>query len=384
MKNNLEKLSETSVKLTIEVKLNEVDDIISSVYNKASENLNVAGFRKGKVPKPVIEQKVGIPFLLNEISNDVISKYYQEVALSNDLKVMRQPEIDVKELFDLKDAKSKMVFEATVDVRPEIKIPSIKDQVITVEVAEVTKDAVETELKLLQERLSTKNEDGSIETPELNDDFAMSYGVDSLDELKNKVTDDLKNRNLGMSVREAGDKALENLLSKVKFDLPKKVIEEQVNHFLENGGAKDSKKPTNEEIKLANKRAESDIKAQVLLDSYADENDIKVSQEEIINYISNTSYQYGVPPEQFIQMIIQNNQLPSVAAEVSRSKTLAHMLKQSKVVDQDKNELDLSPWIGGDEEKAESKSSVKKKSSTKQRKTKADAEKTAKVKTEEK
>lgn len=362
----VEKVNETSVKVNIKVELSQMNDIVEKVYKELSESVKASGFRKGKIPKAIINQKVGVNYVINEIVNEAISKFYQQAALDNSLKVMGQPAVDIVKLIDLNNSKSVLEFNATVDVRPEIKIPDLSGTKIDVEIKKVTKEDIENELKTLQTRFSTKNEDGTVVTPEINDEFAKNFEIDTLKELKDKISEDLENRAVSISVGQAGDKILDIAMEKITVKLPEKVVDTQINHFLSNGGAKDPQNPTDEEKKLAKKRAEKDISSQVFLDTYADENNIGVSQEEIMNYAYSMSSQYGISPEQFLQYMIQNNQMPMMAAEVSRSKTLAHMLRNAKVVDQNGKELDLSPWIGSEDDNKSTKSTTVK---TKARKT---------------
>jgi FKBP-type peptidyl-prolyl cis-trans isomerase (trigger factor) len=365
MKSNVTKLSDTSAKLDIEVVVDEVKDLINKSYKDLAEKVNIPGFRKGHIPRKVLDQKVGKGYVLEEVVNNAINKYYQQAALDNNIKAMAQPEVDVEEVFDFDKDGSVLKFAATVDVRPEIKIPSLEGKEVHVEISDVDDKAVDQQLENLRQRMATKNENGETELPELDDNFAASLEADSIDELKKRIKEDLGNQMIAQTVGKAGDDLLDEVLKGLDIPLPEKVVDQQVEYFLERqaGAVKDGeekKEPTAEEKKLAKKRAESDIRSQVFLDSYADENDIKVGQNEILNYLSNMAMSYGIGPDQFIQMMVQNGQLPLAAAEVSRSKTLAHMLRQVKVLDQNNKEVDYTPWIGAGDDDAATKKATKK------------------------
>ncbi|MDR2508647.1 MAG: hypothetical protein LBC50_00750 [Candidatus Ancillula sp.] len=364
--NTVKKIDETSTRLDVKVSATEYKDIVTKVYEDIASQVKVPGFRKGKVPRQIINQRVGTAYVIEEVTNQVISKYYQNAALENDLKVMGQPEVEVISAYSPLDESKDIEFTATVDVRPEIKLPELKGRSVKVTVEKPAKDELEARIESLRQNASTKNEDGSIETPD-DEDLAAILGVEDFADLKEKVSADLEAAALSRSVGDAGDKVLEDLLKDTDIPLPQKVVDQQVEHFLQNdpsrqNATKKDAEPTAEERKTATKRAESDIRAQVLLDTYADENDIKVGQNEIFTYLQNTAYQYGIEPNQFIQMMASQGQIPLAAAEVSRSKTLAHMLRRVKVIDEKGKELDISRFIGEDEPaetKAETKAGTK-------------------------
>jgi FKBP-type peptidyl-prolyl cis-trans isomerase (trigger factor) len=355
MKNNLKKLSDTSVELKVTLDAQDVEPIVEKTYAEVASHVKVAGFRKGKVPRQIINQRVGTAYIIEEVTNEAINQFYSKAALEQNIKVMGQPTVDVEQPYDFASPNKGIAFTAKVDVRPEVEIPSVEGRKLSVEVKATSKDDISQRLEFAREQVAQMNaSDGekSVELPALDDEFAKSIGFEKLDDLKKAVESDLEQANLSAAVGSAGDKILEELLSEVTIPLPEKVVEDQVENFLKT--QKDQgKKPDAKERDEAKERAERDIRSQILLDTYADQNDIKVAQEEIINYATNMSQQYGIDPNQFLQMMMQQGQLPMLASEVSRSKTLAHMLRRIEVSDQKGKVLDLTPYIGADEEKKE-------------------------------
>jgi trigger factor len=97
-------------------------------------------------------------------------------------------------------------------------------------------------------------------------------------------------------------------------------------------------------------QATTALRNQILLDTLAEQLEIKVSQNELLDYLVNASRQYGMDPNTFIQTIDQQGQIPTMVAEVARSKALAVALRRVAVTDNAGQAVDLSEFIGSDAE----------------------------------
>ena len=151
MKSTVETLSPTRVKLAVELPFDEVEPSIAAAAKKVGAQIRVPGFRPGKVPARVIEQRVGRASLLNEAINDLLPLKYTEAIRENEIKALGQPDIEVTELDDGK----LLSFTAEVDVRPEITVPDLAGVAVSVDDAEVTDDDVDTQLDDLRARFGT-------------------------------------------------------------------------------------------------------------------------------------------------------------------------------------------------------------------------------------
>ncbi|GHT81325.1 hypothetical protein FACS1894125_1840 [Actinomycetota bacterium] len=358
MKSNVKNLGPTEAELKVEVLAADSKSIVDATYKELSEQVKVPGFRKGKVPKTIINQQVGVGYIAGQVTEKVVQEFYSQAAIEADLKVMSHPDIKVEQAYDVNNIDKPVIFVATVIVRPEVKVPELDGETLKIEVKTPTKEEIKERVELFRTNSSTKNEDGTVEAPD-DEDLVATLGLESMKELEERVSQELENGSLAKGVADAGDLIIARLLDKVKFELPEKLVGEQVENFLSQNFQGETK-PTDADRKKAKESAEKDLRAQIVLDTYADENEIKVENDEIANYLANTAQQYGIDPNQFIQMMVQQGQLPLAAAEVSRSKTLAHMLRRVKVTDQKGKELDLTPWIGVDGDKAQDKTSKKK------------------------
>ncbi|WP_298075760.1 trigger factor [uncultured Corynebacterium sp.] len=151
MKSSVEKLSATRTKLTIEVPFEELKPEFDKAYATLAQQVNMPGFRKGKVPAKILEARLGRGVVLDQVINEMLPSRYSQAVEENDVKALGQPEIEIAELEDGKH----ITFTAEVDVRPEIEVPDFS--AISVEVAPLKADdeAIDAELKNLQARFGT-------------------------------------------------------------------------------------------------------------------------------------------------------------------------------------------------------------------------------------
>ncbi|OFT36271.1 trigger factor [Corynebacterium sp. HMSC08A12] len=151
MKSSVEKLSATRTKLTIEVPFEELKPEFDKAYATLAQQVNMPGFRKGKVPAKILEARLGRGVVLDQVINEMLPSRYSQAVEENDVKALGQPEIEISELEDGKH----ITFTAEVDVRPEIEVPDFS--AISVEVAPLKADdeAIDAELKNLQARFGT-------------------------------------------------------------------------------------------------------------------------------------------------------------------------------------------------------------------------------------
>ncbi len=153
MKSAVETLSPTRVKLSVEVTSEELAPRMDAAYKTIGQQVNVPGFRRGKVPNRIIDQRFGRGTVVQEAVNDALGEYYAQAMAENDLTPMRQPEVNVTEL--PLEAEQQLKFEAEVDVVPSFELPDFST--ITVEVDPVTVDEedVQTRLDNLRARFGT-------------------------------------------------------------------------------------------------------------------------------------------------------------------------------------------------------------------------------------
>ncbi|MDJ1138256.1 trigger factor [Streptomyces iconiensis] len=153
MKSAVETLNPTRVRLTVEVPFEELKDSLDAAYKKINQQVTVPGFRKGKIPARVIDQRFGRGAVLEEAVNDALPKFYQSAVEEAELNVLGQPEVDIT---DLKDDEL-LSFTAEVDVRPEIEIPDYSGIEVEVDATEVSEEDVDQAVEQLRERFASTN-----------------------------------------------------------------------------------------------------------------------------------------------------------------------------------------------------------------------------------
>ena len=151
MKSAVEKLSPTRVKLSIDVPFAELAPHIDGAYKSLSEKINIPGFRKGKVPAAMIDQRVGRAAVLDEAINSALPTFYSQAAKDNDVLVIGRPNVEITELVD----NEKFSFTVEVDIRPDIKLPNFSEIKIEVDDVKVTDADVDEQGESLRTRFGT-------------------------------------------------------------------------------------------------------------------------------------------------------------------------------------------------------------------------------------
>ena len=151
MKTDVEELSPTRVRLTIEVPFSELKADLDKAYREVARQVRVPGFRPGRTPPRVIDQRVGRGAVLEQAMNDAVPKLYGKALEEHEVFALGQPELEITKLDDGKE----LAFTAEVDVRPKFEIPDLDGLPVTVDDAEVTPDQVEEYLGALRERFAS-------------------------------------------------------------------------------------------------------------------------------------------------------------------------------------------------------------------------------------
>jgi trigger factor len=154
VKSAVETLSPTRAKLTVEVPFEELKPSLDAAYKKIAQQINVPGFRRGKVPPMVIDRQVGRGVVLDEAINEALPKLYVEALQANDLEPLAQPEIDITRFED----NETLEFTAEVDVRPEVELPDYTSLEVSVDDIAVTDADVEEQVQALRERFASLSE----------------------------------------------------------------------------------------------------------------------------------------------------------------------------------------------------------------------------------
>lgn len=421
MKTTVEKLSPTRAKLTISVTPDELQPSIKHAYEHIAEQVTIPGFRKGKVPPPIIDQRVGKAAVLEHAVNEGLDGFYRRAIEENDVRPLGRPEADITEWPNEKDFSGDLLLTIEVDVRPEVTLPDFDDITITVDKAEVTADDVEEELDRLRSRFGTlvtvdrpaktgdfaqidlkaeiggeevdtaanisyeigsgelidgidealdtltagetttfeaplmggdhEGENAQItvtlnavkerELPEADDDFAqIASEFDTIGELRQSLRTQVERAKVFGQGTAARDQLVDKLLELVEIPVPEQLVEDEVHRHLE----QENRLEDDVHRAEVKESSEKTFKTQILLDEVAQNEDIKVSQDELTQYLVQGAAQYGMDPNEFVKILSENGQIPSMVGEVARNKALAIILGKVKVVDTDGKPVDLAEF----------------------------------------
>ncbi len=145
---NVEKMENSTAKITFEATAEQLDEAILKVYNKNKKSFNIPGFRKGKVPFKMVEKMYGIEIFYEEAANELVGEAYAAAVKESGLDVVAQPDLELKEI----EKGKPVVFEAVVTVRPEIKLGKYKGVEVEAIDITVTDEDVDAELDRVKEQ----------------------------------------------------------------------------------------------------------------------------------------------------------------------------------------------------------------------------------------
>ena len=211
------------------------------------------------------------------------------------------------------------------------------------------------------------------ELPDADDDFAqLASEFDTLAELRENLTEQVRRVKRVHQAEQIRDNALETLLELVEVPLPEGIVQAQVDSavhnaihpldhdedkFAESLAAQGSSR---EQFDTENREAaEKAVKTQLLMDAIAEELDIQVGQNDLTERLVLMSRQYGLEPQQLLQLLQQQNQLPGVYADVRRGLAVAAVVEAATVTDTGGEEIDTTEFFGSpageDEARAEAR-----------------------------
>lgn len=421
MKTTVEKLSPTRVKLAISVTPDELGPRIKHAYGDIAAQINVPGFRKGKVPPAIVDQRVGKAAVLERAVNEGLDGFYREAISENEVRALGRPQADIIAWPSDKDFTGDLELAIEVDVRPEITIPDYTGIEITVDAVEVSEAEVDAEIDRLRGRFGTlvavdrpaKVGDfaqidlvASIDGVEIDSATAVSYEIgsgelvvgidealdslsvgesttfaapllggdragepaeitvtltavkereladaddefaqvassfDTIAEFRESLQEQAVQRKTFTQGNQAREKLLDALRELIEVPLPASVIEDEVHQHLEG----ESRLEDDEHRAEVTAESEKTFKAQIILEHIVEQENVQVSQDELMQYLVKGSQQYGMEMNEFIKVLSENNQIGQIVGEVARGKALAIVLGKVKVTDAEGNAVDLSEF----------------------------------------
>ena len=151
MKTDVEELSPTRVRLSVEVSFEELKPSLDKAYKEVAQQARIPGFRPGKVPPRVIDMRIGRGAVLSEAVNDALPEFYSKAVQEAEVFTLGQPEVEITQLNDGKE----LTFTAEVEVRPKFELPDFATLSVTVDNADVSDDDIDEYLNNLRERFAS-------------------------------------------------------------------------------------------------------------------------------------------------------------------------------------------------------------------------------------
>ena len=306
----------SSIRLRVSVSYNEFETHIKRAYIKSSLRVNIAGFRKGKVPEKMIDLRIGRPRILNDAITTAIPDFFEKALVEKALFAIGNPTFRVDEY---KDGEN-LTFETEINVRPAIKLPEFSEIRLQVPSIQIQDNELQERLEAVLIELETKN----------------TTGIDS-NSLKDNVYNNLYAEKTLQQGVIARDLLISKLLNDLDIPLPEDLIEKEVTEHL-------SREPGHD-VETHRKEVESEIrqslKTDYLLDVIARTNRIEINDSEINDYLVKAAQRFSLSPHDLATQLEKAGQIQSLMAEVARSKALALTLSLVSIVDADGHVISL-------------------------------------------
>jgi trigger factor len=443
VKSTVETLGPTRVRLAIEVPFAELEPSLRKAYQQIGSQVSIPGFRKGRVPTAVIDQRIGRGTILSEAVQEAIPEQIIAAVREHSVRTLGRPAVEITEFADGQPLR----FTAELDVRPEIILPDLDSIQVTVDAVEVGDEDIDAQVEGLRLRFATlrtveraaqrgdfvqidlsatvdgeevqggtatnlshevgsnqllPNLDDTIEgmsagesahfttalvagefagrdadvsvtvrsvrerdLPELDDDFAgLASEFDTLAELREDIAGRLRRVRRVEQLYAARDRAMEALVGAADVPAPDGVVRDDVQsrkesiveqldrmgatmeEYLEAEGK--SADELDAELTTA---AEQAVRVQLLLDAYADAEEIGVSDDEFGHEIVHRAQRAGVPPQQYYDQLVRAGVAASVFSDVRRGKALAAVLERVTIHDTNGDQVSLEELRGAGADK---------------------------------
>lgn len=208
MKTAVEKLNPTLAKIEVEIPFAEFKTYLDRTYKSLAQQIQVPGFRQGKTPRALIEQRAGFDFIVENALNEGLNEFYQQALAENDLTPLAQPELDIitKPEEDARENDVKLTIEVTV--RPEVEVPNYDGIKVEVAATEVSEEDEQKQLDALRSRFATLK---VVDRPAQEDDFVTLNLNASIDGEEVDAANDLSYQVGAGTMLEGLDEALTGL-----------------------------------------------------------------------------------------------------------------------------------------------------------------------------
>jgi trigger factor len=427
MQTTLEETDRHKVKLTVEVDPDRFGKDLDRAYRKVAQQVRIPGFRKGKVPRPVIDAQIGRDAVLGEFLEDSVPEYYREAVREHELAPITEPDIDLEQVEEGKP----LIFTATVEIRPRLTLDESDYKGIAVEKpsTDVSDDEVDRLVDSLRERFAeletvprpahagdyvvidlratihdeevpeatrpdylyevgagefTGRLDEELENkrageilkfnaalderfgeragqevsfqvlvkevkgkrlPDADDGFAKTASeFDTLDELRTSLREQIKRNKERSAEGAVRDRVLQRLVDEVEVDLPDTLVDEETEHRVQHAKERAEQAGLTleqllqmqgfEELQFradARAHATRAIKADLVLEAVARQEDLQVTAEELGQEIGSLAAALGRDPKELARSLDRSGQVVTLAGDIIRTKALDLLVEHAEI-----------------------------------------------------
>jgi len=289
---NVEKLTNSELKLTVTVENSKVANTYQKIVDQIVENADIKGFRKGKAPKEVVMEKTDVSKIHGEVISELLKQTYPDVLKEKAIFPYSHPKIEVKEFELDKD----FVYEAIVATKPEVKLGDYK-KIVKKLISEKDKEIKKAKEEALKE---------GKELPEANSEL-------SAEEIVNAIVEDSKFELSELLVNEETDRLLERFINQIRQ------LNLNVDQLL-----KAQNKTYDDLLQDHKKIAENNIKSEFVLNEIVKDQKLDATEAEIEEFANN------IGDENLKAQLLNTEQKWYVKATIEKNKAVEYLRNLGK------------------------------------------------------
>jgi len=314
---DIKKLENAEIEITGEIIADELSKYRNQATKNVSGNIEIKGFRKGKIPEDILIKNVGEMTILQEAAELALSDQYPRIVLENKLQPIGNPQVSLTKLAP----KENLGFKIKTAVMPSVELPDYKTIakkiVVEKDDLEVTEKNLQATIDtILKQRVDDKEKG---ELPELNDEFVKTLGdFKNVEDFKNKLRENLKLEKARIAKDKKRNGVADGIIEKAKIEMPQLLVDGELGRMIaqfkadiEQSGLTYEKylaevKKTDEEIKkewtpIAQKKA----KLQLILNKIASEEKIKPEEDQVQKEIEHILSHHKDAPEERVRIFVE-------------------------------------------------------------------------------
>lgn len=313
----IEEEKDSAIKITGEISSSSLDSYKERATKNISADVEIKGFRKGKVPEDVLVKNVGEMTILQEQAELALSDAYPKIVLEHKIEPLGHPQVSITKLAPKED----LGFSITTAVMPKVELPDYKSisKKIVSEKTEVVVDDKEVEKAIENIQSSIAQGKGEKELPEVNDEFVKKLGdFENVDDFRKKLKENLKLEKERIAKDKKRNKIADTVIEKSKISIPKLLVDGELERMLaqfkadiEQSGLTYDKyltevKKSDEDIRkewlpIAEKKA----KLQLILNKIALDEKIKPEEDQVKKEMEHILSHHKDAPEERVRVFVE-------------------------------------------------------------------------------